>query len=195
MRKHIRKDRKERDDKIINTDFLYFKVISINYYDDISSHKRRMATCVCNSCRKTFIKRVDSLKNAKGCEACGKSFGGRTRILPNYNAAKNLIYNSYKNNAVSRGLKFELSKSYFIKLASQPCYYCGEPPREANYLSKATKKTGGFKINGVDRLINIKGYTKRNSVSCCTTCNMMKKTLNERQFIEHISKIYLYING
>ncbi len=46
-------------------------------------------------------------------------------------------------------------------------------------------------LNGIDRMYNDLDYTIANSVTCCTTCNFMKSTLNECTFIlmcSHISR-------
>ena len=52
---------------------------------------------------------------------------------------------------------------------------------------------GGNKNDiGIDRVDNSLGYTLENSVSCCSKCNYMKKTLNVENFLLHIAKIYNY---
>lgn len=61
----------------------------------------------------------------------------------------------------------------FKKLANNPCYYCN-----------------GDAKKGIDRIDNKIGYTKENSVSCCKICNYMKQTLSQKDFFNHIVKIY-----
>ncbi len=61
----------------------------------------------------------------------------------------------------------------FTKIIEKPCKYCGENSRY-----------------GIDRIDNEKGYTKENSVSCCKLCNFMKKALTQKDFLNHIKKIY-----
>lgn len=78
-----------------------------------------------------------------------------------------------KSGATSRGLDFNLSIEYFNTLINGLCEYCGE----------------GSGYIGIDRIDNDKGYIEGNVCSCCTLCNMMKKTLTKNQFIDHVIKI------
>lgn len=61
------------------------------------------------------------------------------------------------------------------------CHYCGYKHDE--YL------------NGLDRVDNIFGYFDKNTVSCCTTCNMMKCDSDINVYIKHIRKIYIFNNN
>ena len=47
-------------------------------------------------------------------------------------------------------------------------------------------------INGLDRIDNGIGYTLNNVRPCCSTCNYMKHRLNEKEFLNHIEKIWRY---
>ena len=69
------------------------------------------------------------------------------------------------------------------------CYFCGSEPKEYQSDKRFNKTNISFKRNGIDRLNSSLGYTKENSVSCCATCNLMKMTLGEKEFITHINKI------
>lgn len=91
-----------------------------------------------------------------------------------YNQTLEGSYRTYKSGSLKRKKEFELTFEVFSELKSRPCTYCGE-------ISK--------KI-GIDRIDNSKGYTIENSTPCCTICNMMKKTLDVKDFIDHITKIY-----
>ena len=65
----------------------------------------------------------------------------------------------------------------FKLIIASPCYYCGD--------SNTTL--------GLDRLIPGKDdgkYIKKNVVSCCKTCNYMKRALGLIDFYNHIEKIY-----
>jgi len=79
----------------------------------------------------------------------------------------------YKAGAVSRDLEFSLSFDEFVSLWDQECYYCGE-------------KIEGI---GIDRVDNNIGYLIKNCVPCCITCNNMKKTMTEEEFIDQCAKI------
>ena len=82
-------------------------------------------------------------------------------------------YIKYKFNAIKRGIEFNLSKDDFAIYFQKDCYYCGD------------------KINtfGIDRVNNKIGYIKENIVSCCTTCNFMKRADNELFFVTHCNKV------
>ncbi len=71
----------------------------------------------------------------------------------------------------------------FGLLISQPCFYCGNPPR-----TKA--KSGKMLRNGIDRLDPKIGYLVVNCVPCCWTCNRMKFNHSAIDFIAHIEAIY-----
>lgn len=85
-------------------------------------------------------------------------------------------YKLLRNSAVKRNKILELSFEEFCEIIKQPCNYCGETEKRI----------------GIDRVDNIKGYTKENSAPCCNPCNMMKKTMSKDDFLTHIEKIYKY---
>lgn len=171
-------------------EYLYFSVSEI--FIKISGKcKRKFAKCICN-CGTEFICREDSLNKRKGCKKCGCTYGGKKRVLDGFMAAKKTFYNSYLNNAIKRNLPFELSMEQFSKIISLNCYYCGMTPQDQSYLSKSTKKYGKFYASGIDRLDNNLGYNLDNCVPCCTTCNMMKKTMHVDKFLDHVLSIVEY---
>lgn len=77
----------------------------------------------------------------------------------------------YKGGAKRRGLIFDISLKEFIKITSSKCHYCGED---------------GY---GVDRLDSTIGYIKGNIVSACSTCNLMKQSMSEQEFIDKCEQI------
>ena len=82
-------------------------------------------------------------------------------------------YSHFKNNAIIRGINFDLSKEEVLSLCSSKCFYCGKD-----------------RCLGIDRIDNSKGYTIDNCVPCCTTCNYMKRILQRDEFLDHVKKIY-----
>lgn len=182
-----------KNNKIINSKFIGFKVNSIIVKLTNSNIKqvRRFAICECD-CKEVFEIRTDRLKDIKSCHKCALKIWANRKIIPDYGSAKLIYFNSYKHNAKNRDLEFSLTQEEFNNLISLNCHYCNTPPKDANYLSKSTKKYGGFTANGIDRMNNSIGYTVDNSLSCCTVCNMMKKVLKYNVFLEHIEKIYKY---
>jgi hypothetical protein len=81
-------------------------------------------------------------------------------------------YISYKSSAKKRGFIFDISKDDFNKIISLNCVYCN-----------------GSEFIGIDRKDNSIGYTISNVQSCCTMCNMMKRTYTEEDFISQCKKI------
>lgn len=95
------------------------------------------------------------------------------------------FYRHYFHSAKDREIDFNLTLGDFKKLINKSCYYCKSAPRKRfskySYLD--------FKASGVDRVDNEKGYSLKNCVACCPTCNTMKNTLTHSEFISHIEKI------
>jgi len=80
-----------------------------------------------------------------------------------------------------------LSKEQFRKLTQQNCFYCDIKPHSS---SNHKKCNGKFIYNGIDRVDNTKGYTIDNCVTCCGTCNWMKRTYTQQEFLLKIKLIY-----
>ena len=91
------------------------------------------------------------------------------------------LYNSYKKRAESKNLPFEITKNEFTHMINSNCYYCDAEPRQCSDSIR----------NGIDRINNEVGYISGNSVTCCTTCNMIKRDIRHDDFLRHIEKIYL----
>lgn len=99
------------------------------------------------------------------------------------------LYRKYRSNAASRGVPFKLTKEWFLTLVEQECIYCGRKPRQLYHHDKRSKNRP-FKYNGIDRLDNRRGYTKKNSVPCCKFCNYAKGTNTITQFLSWVYTIY-----
>lgn len=90
------------------------------------------------------------------------------------------LYNTYKKRAENKNLPFEITKNEFTHMINSNCYYCDAPPRQCSDSIR----------NGIDRINNEVGYITGNSVTCCTTCNMIKRNIRHDDFLRHIEKIY-----
>lgn len=101
----------------------------------------------------------------------------------------NTLFRIYENIAKRKKMDFLLTKKQFKKLTQENCYYCGKEPAQ---IIKGKNSNGEYKYNGIDRIDNMLGYIFNNCVSCCKLCNMMKKDLIQKEFYEHIKKIYNY---
>ena len=83
-------------------------------------------------------------------------------------------YKKYKLDAKRRNYKFELTIEQFKILTENVfCFYCKD----------------FYKVCGVDRVKNIKGYEVGNVVSCCSICNHMKCDYELKDFIDKCKKV------
>ena len=101
-------------------------------------------------------------------------------------AAANRVLSQYKRNASKRQLTFSISDEDFLKLTKQSCFYCGKKPSS---IYSEHNMFGDYVYNGVDRIDNTEGYDKPNVVSCCSVCNMMKKSMLQDEFINQCKKV------
>ena len=99
-----------------------------------------------------------------------------------------------KKNMVGNIINFET----FKKLSLSKCHYCGlEYSKKIldNLMEIKNAKLMSDTIiycNGIDRISNNLGYTKENSVACCSCCNFAKHTMNKDEFLKWIKKVYEY---
>lgn len=77
---------------------------------------------------------------------------------PSYNTYKKRAEKTFSNQSM-------ITKDEFENIASESCHYCG--------------KEGP---NGIDRVDNTVGYTKKNCVACCKHCNYVKGDLSLEDF-------------
>ena len=119
-------------------------------------------------------------------------------------ASITVLFSRYKNNARSRGHRFDLSREQFVAIISKNCTYCNTAPVEFNsYLrkDKTVQKIKGrnteftidrswIKANGIDRLDNNSGYVEGNVVACCKFCNLAKRDLNQKEFLENVKRVF-----
>jgi hypothetical protein len=116
-----------------------------------------------------------------------KGLTGKPKKYPDGHALRNNVVYSYKRQASQRGLDFELTDEQCHILFEQSCHYCGnEPSNKRSHPSY----NGPFKYNGIDRVDNNVGYKKENCVSCCKFCNLMKRVLSKKDFLNHVAQIY-----
>jgi hypothetical protein len=80
----------------------------------------------------------------------------------NYLKSPEYRWHCVQQSAKPRGLIVELNREDVAAMCIQPCFYCGQDPKELDCLF------------GIDRFDNSMGYTKANSVTCCTFCNYAK---------------------
>ena len=142
--------------------------------------------CQCD-CGKTVEHKGAVLKIVKSC-GCG----ARKPFLVGDAASFRNLFAVYKGSAKKDQRSFELSEITFRELTSSNCFYCGVEPskpyrRPRNKFSKTDSPV--YLCNGIDRIDSAIGYTEDNCVSCCETCNYMKRSLPQDVFLSHVRAI------
>jgi hypothetical protein len=81
----------------------------------------------------------------------------------------------------------------FVTLVKSPCKYCGvEYSKRIEDRPKKKLSDHILTCNGIDRLDPSIGYTKDNSVACCTCCNFAKHIMTETEFYRWVNRVYNY---
>lgn len=96
---------------------------------------------------------------------------------------------SYQRHAKTRNLPWTLSKKEFYRITTNPCYYCGRPPKSIP-SNKWHTPTRSF--TGIDRLDNNKGYSTENVVPACHECNSAKSSRSAKDFYWWINRVYTH---
>jgi hypothetical protein len=175
---------KEQFDEIVIKPCYYCEIIQDKGFNGIdrmdSSKGYELDNCVscCDECNtmkgaldnSTFIKRTEHILTYNKIINCNL----HPRAFANHST---INYNSYKQGAKSRNYVFELTQSDFDKIVSYDCYICG-------------KQNSNRHKNGIDRYDNSIGYTTENIRPCCGQCNVMKKDMEYKYFINKLFKIY-----
>lgn len=142
--------------------------------------------CICGNIKSLNCQDVLQL-HTKSC-GCKRQELFKKAYDKNYNKRfpnpiENFLFSEYK----LHGKKFELNFNDFVKLVNSNCYYCDSNP--CNLRTTKNKKISKY-FNGIDRVDNSEGYKLSNCVSCCSTCNYMKRNLTKEKFYSQIEKIF-----
>jgi hypothetical protein len=153
------------------------------FYDGRQNSRRFACACDCGGTYEGW---------ARGLLGGGVTSCGCLRYLPRLGEEALLreVIRSYKGNARSRSLTFNLTREQMILLFAEPCYYCGSPPTTSAKVRTANKSE--FIYNGIDRVDNARGYEPGNVVACCKMCNLAKKDLSEKEFLDWVGRVHAY---
>jgi hypothetical protein len=124
---------------------------------------------------------------SRSCRQCSEFAVEIHNKLPEGEAGCNAVIASYKQSAKARGYSWQLSREESKILFSGDCVYCGIEPRQIH--RRENMLNGQFIYNGIDRIDNSLGYIFSNCVSCCKTCNYMKRGSSFEEFKAHIYRI------
>ncbi len=140
--------------------------------------------CDCNNIKNVF--KADLL-NGK-VKSCGCIRDGLNKKEDRFEVVSRTLYSEYRKSARVRGYSFSIEFDLFKKLiTSEKCYYCG-----SKELKQRKDESSDYLLSyiGIDRLKNNLGYESDNVVPCCTTCNYMKRNMDDDEFLSIIERIY-----
>lgn len=162
--------------------------------DTFIKNHRRYWNCECD-CGNKITTLQHSLKSGRvnSCGCLKKELAAercKKRLLPNNKSASNDVIYKYKLRAKKENIDWKLSEEQCLKIFKDKCFYCGAEPHRIKKINSSN-----FTYNGIDRVDNKKGYIEGNVVSCCMRCNYMKSDLTEKEFIQHIKKIWDNFNA
>lgn len=129
---------------------------------------------------------------SKSCGCIFKELGFKISLHRGHpEGGFNDLWNVYRKGARERNLNFELTRERFKELTSLNCHYCNkEPASIRKSQSKYNSLSKDYTYNGIDRVDSGQGYLEGNVVTCCHTCNMMKRDTPYLEFIQRIKLIY-----
>ena len=173
----------------------YGNLIVLGLHDlkiNVKGKKKTIWKCRCDCGKETYVvggNLASGNSTNCGCERVERlQFYVDTILrLPKGEASFNALLCKYEYTAKNRNLEFQLSKEKFRELVTNNCFYCDSIPKTIE--PDMDVRNGKFAYNGIDRVNNDKGYLIDNCVTCCKTCNFMKRALTQEQFLEHINNI------
>lgn len=145
--------------------------------------------CVCGVVKKYHKNNVVN-GNTQSCGCMKSTLARKKRILKDNMAVFNNAYNSHKHAAKKRNYPSFLSFDEYHSIVKKPCHYCGDFSRRKTSQDRRQKLAASVSANSVDRLNNEPYYKLQNSVPCCFVCQKMKGTLQLKEFLSKIKKIY-----
>lgn len=166
---------------------VFNRLTVIGYAGETRGGKSHRWNCRCQCGKEVVVSRSHLYGNTKSC-GCLKTETSRSCDKEKEETLIHRIWKTYLANARRKNLDFLLSKADFSRLILWPCHYCGDlPSRE--FFRKDQFGYRSIFVNGVDRLDNMKGYTKENSVSCCVVCNRGKSTMDLSEWLTYLQRI------
>jgi len=178
-----------KEKSLRNKKYNYLKIIKYAY----TKNNRSYWKCAC-SCGNELVASLNNIK--QGCiKSCGCI---RTHKYKQGESGLKNIFSKYKVAAKKEGRKFNLTLEEFKKITSGDCVYCGAKPNKTSSSEHTknpeVKRYTAYVYNGIDRINSKRGYEKNNVVSCCRWCNIIKRERTVNELINHVVRIYNYLN-
>lgn len=166
---------------------------TISSYDQNES--RYTLTCRCGKTSKGasdhVTKKISRLlsEGFVACQSCTFDYKKKIeieRVTNNVMYSFKDVYREYVNKSKKRNIEFNLSLEDCYLLFNKPCHYCDDAPNNCRI------RHNGYKVyyQGLDRINNDQGYTIDNVVPCCKYCNSFKMDRSQKEFIEHVNRVF-----
>lgn len=101
-------------------------------------------------------------------------------------------FNAAKGRAKEKGIEFDITKEFLMELYEKQkgkCFYSDIEMRLV--VEERNKNNNDYYSLSIDRINSELGYTKDNTIPCCSVVNIMKNGLLSKEFLNICSKIYL----
>lgn len=130
------------------------------------AHREWLAVCDCGNY--TRVRSGNLRHNLKPVRSCGCLIQEANKIRP-YES----LYNRLMRVAKNQNRECTLTYGQFLEFTKEKeCHYCGESLNwEKSKHSIGSGKKSRYQI---DRKDNKRGYSKKNCVACCKSCNLTK---------------------
>lgn len=142
-------------------------------YDKVYRARKRLENNEAFVARNTETHRKWVERNLEHCKEYmkmySKSIGG---LLANYSSSDRYV------SFTQEFTDIEEYKIFVEEIISDKCFYCGSD-HDTYY-------------NGIDKIDSSKGYTKDNTVTCCSICNYMKNTMDVGSFLRKVREIAIF---
>ena len=146
-------------------------------------HRIALRRCDCGTVCEKRLLYVHSWA-VKSCW-CTKHFN---RLKDPESSCRNAAESKARYHIKKRGIDISITKKQAITLMRSPCHYCWWLWSNT-YRNKSTQ-TKEISFNGIDRIDSRWSYSLENCVPCCKMCNRWKNEMTQKEFLDHVNKIY-----
>lgn len=146
-----------------------------------NKHGQQVLACTCDCGGSATTTRREILTG--GARSCGCLRAETAYPIGSGELALNKLLSCYKGRAKKGGIEFDLPREVFKRLVLSNCHYCGDNPSREWVHTLPSGRQDRLVCNGVDRVVNGKGYTLDNAVPACARCNYAKGAMELSEFV------------